>query len=471
MLKKAVLVVSGNALGSILTLLRNLVVARLVSPENYGIASAFAICMSIVEMLSYIGLNQLMVVDKDGDDPSFQSAMHGFQILRGSFSTVTMFLIANYFAAFMGFAEVGWAFQVLALIPLMNAFQHYDVHRLRRHLNFMPSTLSSVVPPLVSVLSLWPVALIYADYRIMLIGIFVQTIATVILSHVTAERPYRARLDFGLMKKAMAFGWPLLLNGVLIFGVLNGEKLIVGRELGVVQFAFFSMAFTLTMTPTLVLANSCQSLFLPLLSNALKSSKEAFERLCTTSVETGLVIAVLLMLGTSLVGGPLTHLLTGSKYVPIIPLLVPMAVLHAVKVAKTGNSIIVLAIAKTWISAIGNLLRVASLPLSLWVAIVQHDVLAIIWVGTAAELIGFVVVTVLTARKTKSSLAPLMLPVALTTLTAVAITVDAYYYPPQTGLVANAHWSQILVALIGIAALASMRECLRFVRQRIGARG
>ena len=77
MLKKAFLVVTGNAFGSALLLLRNLIVARLVSPHDYGIASTFAIVMSLVEMLSYVGLNQLMVVDKDGDDPHFQRAMQG----------------------------------------------------------------------------------------------------------------------------------------------------------------------------------------------------------------------------------------------------------------------------------------------------------------------------------------------------------------------------------------------------------
>ncbi|MBS0564126.1 MAG: polysaccharide biosynthesis protein, partial [Proteobacteria bacterium] len=54
MLKKAVMVVTGNALGFLLSLIRNLVVARLISPENYGIASSFAVSMSIVEMLSYL---------------------------------------------------------------------------------------------------------------------------------------------------------------------------------------------------------------------------------------------------------------------------------------------------------------------------------------------------------------------------------------------------------------------------------
>ena len=38
MLKKAFMLVSGNAFGSALLLVRNLIIARLISPEDYGIA-------------------------------------------------------------------------------------------------------------------------------------------------------------------------------------------------------------------------------------------------------------------------------------------------------------------------------------------------------------------------------------------------------------------------------------------------
>ena len=125
MLKKAVLVVSGNAFGSILLLVRNLIVARLISPENYGIASTFALSMSIVEMLSYLGLQQLIIVDKDGDDPHFQASMHGFQILRGCFSSVMLFIIARPYAEFLSVQKVAWAYELLALLPLINGYLYF----------------------------------------------------------------------------------------------------------------------------------------------------------------------------------------------------------------------------------------------------------------------------------------------------------------------------------------------------------
>lgn len=455
MLKKAVLVISGNAVGFILSLVRNLIVARLVSPENYGIASSFAVSMSIVEMLSFLGLQQLMVVDKDGDQPHFQAAMHGFQALRGCFSCLILFLIARPYAAYLRIEEVTWAYQLLALVQFINGFQHYDPHRMRRHLNFRPMVLTNALPPLISVLVLWPLALIYGDYRIMLASIFVQAIAMVAVSHLTAERGYRMTIDPALMKKASLFGWPLLLNGILMFGVFNGERLIVGRTMGMGQFAFFSMAFTLTLTPTLVLATSCQSLFLPQLTKQLDRRQE-FQRLSDVTMESSLVIGLALVLGASLVGGPLAHLLTGPKYASILAILVPMSVMQAVRVAKTGSAIIALAVGKSGNAMIGNSVRVASLPLSWWVAHKTGDVLTIIWVALAAEILGFLLAMYLAARRANVSLSALTLPTTLSALTCFVALFDGLETPPQPGFLDHMHWGLLAVLFLGIASFASM---------------
>lgn len=455
MIKKAVLVVTGNAFGSLLLLVRNLIIARLISPENYGIASTFALSMSIVEMLSYLGLNQLIIIDKDGDKPHFQAAMQGFQILRGTFSSLMLLLIARPYAAFLSVEQVAWAYELLALLPLINAFQHYDPHRLRRHMNFRPTNLINFLPALVSVLAVWPLALIFGDYRIMLVSLFVQAITMVLVSHITAERPYRATLDFELMKKATKFGWPLLLNGMLMFGVFNGERLIVGRELGMGQFAFFSMCTTLTLTPTLVLANSQQSIFLPQLTRA-RDDKALFQKLSVATMEASLVIALLLVLGATLIGGPLSYRLTGSKYAAILFILVPMAVAQALRVAKTGSGVVGLAIGQSGNSMIGNLVRVLSLPFSWWIAIKTGNMLHIIWVACAAELVGYLVAMAMVAWRAGVSLMPLYIPGALTIFTCALALVDSHFYPPRASFSTHWHFGLVLVAMAGLCSFASM---------------
>lgn len=469
MLKKAFMVISGNAFGSALLLLRNLIIARIVSPHDYGIASTFAISMSIVEMLSYLGLNQLMVVDKDGDDDYFQRAMQGFQVIRGVFSSVVLFLIAQPYADFLGISEIAWAYQIIAVIPLVNGLQHYDTHRLKRHMNFRPSVVTQSVPPLISVLLLWPIAMIYDDYRIMLVSLLVQAASMVILTHVTAERPYRLAFDMGLMRKATIFGWPLLINGVMLFGVFNGERLIVGRELGMAQLAVFSMAITLTLTPTLVLAGAAQSLFLPKLSTA-RDDARSFNWLGVAAIEGGFAIGLLLLLGTVLIGGPVVHILLGAKYEAMLPILVPMAVMQAVRVAKSGASTVALAKGLSGNSAMANLFRILSLPISWYAVLHSGSVLTVLWIATAAEVLGFIVSLRLASKRTGLQVAPLLVPAVLFAMACVASVIDAQMLPQQNDLFANLHWTRWVVAAITVGALVSMTSLRGYLLRRLSRR-
>jgi len=100
----------------------------------------------------------------------------------------------------------------------------------------------------------------------MLYGILAHVSLTVITSHLVAERPYYLVFDRNVIGRSLKFGWPILLNAVLLFFVFQGDKMIVGRLLGMENLAIFAIGVTLTLTPTLVIAKSAQNFFLPQLS-------------------------------------------------------------------------------------------------------------------------------------------------------------------------------------------------------------
>lgn len=246
MFRSVLLILSGNLTAAVLLLARNLIVARLISVENYGVAATFAIAMAVVEMMSTLGLQQQIVQARDGENQRFQAGLQGFQVLRGTIAALTLYMLAAPLAGFLGVPEAAWAYRMLALVPLLNAFVHFDIYRLNRQMVFLPVALTVSVPALMSVLALWPLSALYDDYRIMLYTIIAQYALTVLTSHLVARRPYRLVLDRRLMAQSLGFGWPILVNGVLLFAVFNGDKVIVARELGTTTLAIFAMGFTLT---------------------------------------------------------------------------------------------------------------------------------------------------------------------------------------------------------------------------------
>ncbi len=457
MFRNVVLIFSGNIFSSILGLVRNLIVARLLTVEHFGIASTFAISMSIVEMLTSLGLHQLIIQDSNGDDPKLQSGLQGFQLLRGSFSSLLLFLLAQPIASFMGTEDIAWAYQILAILPVLNGLVHFDIFRLQRQLNYIPSILSSTVPAFLSVALIWPLFAIFEDYRVMLGIIVAQGLATMIVSHLFAERRYQLSLNKAIIKHALAFGWPLLINSILIFFVFQGEKIIVGREIGLEALAIFSMGFTLTLWPAMLLTNSIQSIFLPLLSET-KDTKPEFQRLAMVTLQAHFALGALFVAAGALFGPSIVGYLLGEKYTPLLSLFPWLVILQAMRLMEGGSSIVALAAGRTGVSAIANLVRISVMPFSWYVAARTGDIFMIIWLAIASELAGLLISLLLMRRQAKVSFGPTALPFGLVLLLCVLTAAFAWSADGSTSLPIVAVLTVVAIFGTLIAALALMKE-------------
>ena len=469
MLRKALLILSGNAFASLLLLARTLIIARLISVEDFGIAATFALSMAIVEMMSALGLQQQIVQAKDGNDPRLQAGLQGFQVLRGIAAGAVLFLLAGPIARFLNVEHVTWAYQLLALVPVLNALVHFDIYRMNRTMVYLPGILTGVVPAAVSLAIVWPLAVWFGDWRVMLWSIMTQAVLTVLISHLVAERPYRLLFDRQIIAQSFRFGWPLLANGVLLFLVFNGEKLIVGRELGMEPLAIFAMGITLTLTPTLVMAKSMQSFFLPQLS-AVHSGAPAgqdFGSLARATVQAGLLVGTVLVVAVLLFGDPLVHLLLGPKYSGLTAVLTGLAVVQALRVFKVGSSIAALACGQTGNAVIANLLRVALLPVA-WLVLHQGGGLTeVIWIAIAGEAIGFAVSLLLVRYRIGVAMRPLLPCIVIT---AVTLGLAANYSVSHLDQLERPilDWEIFAVALMLVGALIlSMRDLRRYVSKRM----
>ena len=437
MIRSAFLVLSGNAAGSLLSFARNLVVARLIPVEDFGVAATLALVVAIVEMVSALGLQQQIVQARDGDDPRFQAALQGFQVLRGVLSGLALLLLAGPFARFMGVPEATWGYRAMALVPVLNALVHFDVYRLSRAMRFGPGVVAGVAPGAASLAAAWPLALWLGDWRAMLGAILLGSALGALASHLVAERPYRLTLDRDVTLRALRFGWPLLVNNALLFLVFNGNRALVGRELGMAALGIFSMGLTMTLTPTLVLAKSIQSLFLPRLSaldREAPGGEERFQALARATLETGLANGLLMAVAVSLLGGPFVFLVLGEHYAPLVPILAVLSAAQALRVFKTGSAVVALSQGRTGNALAANLVRVAALPLAWAVLIGGGGLEAAVLVGVAGEALGFALSLALVRATCGLRLRPLLAPLLLAAVVLVVISVHGLPQELRLGL-------------------------------------
>lgn len=406
MFRKILLLATGNVTASALLFLRNIVVARLISPEDYGIAATFAMVMSVVEMASQISMHQLIVQDDEGDDPALQASLQGFHLLRITGTSVIMLIVAGALARFMGIPDLGWAFQVLALPRFVQGLLHFDIYRMQRSMSYRPLMAVYVFTPALGLALIFPLVWWFGDYRVMLYSIVFQEIGRTAISHMVANRPYRLAFDISVFRRAFHFGWPLLLNSILMFFAFNGEKVIVGREMGMAQLAPYAMAVTLTLTPALLFSRVLEALFVPRLS-ALKNDPARFTPLAYGTMQATIATGLLTIALAVGVFAPLTPYVLGERYASMIPLLYWLSLLQALRDAK-AVSLVSLARARTRNDMMTNVFRVGALPIAWWAAVQGAGPLVIIWIAIPAELLAMAVGLHLIRSTVRISIRPLL---------------------------------------------------------------
>ena len=378
---------SGHGLTAISTLARNLVLARLLGPEDYGLVVALVVIIALAEMATTLGLPQLIVSHKHGAGRQFQATLHVVQLARGALGAGVVFISAAPLATLLGAPDATPILRTAALVPLILGFTHLDPFRAQRHRSHLPQILVLAVPALVSVIAIWPMSVWQAGPSIMLGLLLVQACASVVVSHLVSRRRYRLSFHSDHIGQVLGYGLPLAANGVLMFIVLHAEKLITGTGLGLASMGVLAMGFTLTLTPALIMARSFQAFHLPRLRR-----------------EGGPVLRSSMLLGASLA---VTLTALTPLYLPILgtgfdglKALVPiLGCLAALRLPKSALATAALAEGRTYLPAIANAPRLLATPV-IWLALGWGGGIGtLLIIATAAEIIG-VGLGILLARPT-----------------------------------------------------------------------
>jgi O-antigen/teichoic acid export membrane protein len=367
-LSEAVKLGTGQIVTQLCSFVRSVILARLISPENFGIAATFAMTYALMEMVSNVSAQTLLVQAPDGDNPSFQGTGHLVIACRGMLSAAVLLVLASPVSLLFGVPQARWAFYWIAAIPLLRGFAHLDLSRFQRNMRFTPQiAVDSISSLLVTVLA-WPLAAWLRNYAAMLWLLLLQAAFYAIGSHVVAERPYvwTRRRDY--VRRFLVFGWPLLINGLLMYGILQGDRFVIGvsgrvfpqSTFTLTDLGIYSVAFAVTMAPSTLFTNIANSLFLPVLARA-QAAPEQFVRRYMACAQILAFAAAVIAIPFIVAGHWIVPLVYGPKYSAAGAFIGWLGAMWGTRVFRTAPTQAALALGDSRNSMIANTARTTAL--------------------------------------------------------------------------------------------------------------
>ncbi len=385
---------TNQALSHGLSFVRNIIIARLISPEHFGIAATFAITVSMLAVISDRAAEKLLIRAREEDREDLQATAQFWQFMRGVVAAGLIAAMAWPMVWLFKVPQAQWAFYWLALVPLLRGCVHLDIKRLQRHMRFGPQLLTELGTQVAITAAAWPLAYWLRDYSVMLWLLIAQAAALAVLSHLLAQRRYRWRIDRAPAGGLLAFGWPLWVNGLLMVAIVQGDRLVVGSMYSVRELGIYAAALTLTLIPTSLLAGLGTSFMIPLLANPEKDRRRRVRRYAL-SMQLVAFASVLIAATFILLGPVLAPLLLGPRYGDMSQLVVLLAIMQAIRLFRVAPSVAATTGGDPRSAAMVRWARMTALPLALLVGILRLPIEWIAVAGVVGEAIGFLVSVVL----------------------------------------------------------------------------
>lgn len=388
----------GEGIGYAASFVRNMILARLLSKADFGMAAVFGMVMSLLEFTAKLGVGRYLIRDKEGDDPAFVATGHTVQAVAAAISASCILLLAPMLARWFDIADHAWALMVLAGIVLLRGLQHLDVQRFERHLRFGPSAAVEAIPQVVTTLAAWPLAMWLTDYRAVLVLLVVKAVLSFGLSHWFAEQKYRLTWQPDYGRRMVKFGWPLLLTGFLMFGIMQGDQFLVATFYDLTELAPYAAAVSLVMAPQFVFGRIFNSVAFPLVARVQDNPPMFILRYRQVL---GVMTLYAAVSTTALMTGAeaLMRCVYGAKYAGAGHLMAWLAAVAAFRALRMAVAVVNLSKGDSTSELICILARASSLIPAFAVASMGEP----LWRVAACGLVGEVLATLTCVRRMRSA--------------------------------------------------------------------
>ena len=312
-----------------------IILARILSPDDYGIISLITIFIALATVFVQSGFNTALIQKKNVKEEDFSSVLY-ISIIAATILYFILFISAPSIARFYRIEELKSVLRVISIVLFFGAFNSIQNAIIARTMQFKKLFIVSVLSILISgIVGIILAYLGFGVWALVMQQIVNQISITVILCFVVKWKP---KLVFSISRVGdlFSYGWKLLVSSLIDTLYMNLRGLVVGKVYTSQTLAFYNRG---EQFPQLIVSNingSIQSVMLPTLASEQEDRKRVKE-LVRRSIVTSSFLLFPLMIGLAVVGEPLIKILLTDKWLPCVPFMQIFCLTYALWPIHTAN--------------------------------------------------------------------------------------------------------------------------------------
>ncbi len=429
--------------------LSTLVLARLLTPSNFGIVAMATSFIAMLELIGAFGFDMALIQRSNTTRAHYDTAWT-FSVILGCTLSVLMLALSVPIARFYGQPALVYVICALAGGSLLQGFQNVGTVAFRKDMEFHKEFRFLLSKRLATVPVTITLAFVLQNYWALVAGMVLGRAVDLLLSY--RFHPYRPRLDLSAAQDLLHFSkWLLLLNA-LQFLRDRSSDFVIGRIAGASALGIFSVSYELANMPSTELVAPINRAVYPAYVK-IAGDIPALQREYLSVMSMICLLAIPAVAGVAATASLIVPLALGQNWLGAIPVLQVLAFFGMSQVMQSNAYAVCLALGRGNVFSMLNGAFVAIL-ITLMIVLVETRGLAgaaYAYLSTAVIMMPIAVAVILRILKlpTRRFIGAIWRPLSASTL--MFLIVDRYSsLTPSTSSVSELVSAMVIAIASGV---------------------
>ena len=375
-----------KAVLQLLDLCKVLILARLLSPGDFGLFGIAMLAIMALEVFSQTGFNAALIQLEEGSE-SYLDTAWTIACIRGCLIAAVMFGVAPLVGIFFREPQAVPLLRFLCLAPIFNGFSNIGVIYFQKELQFKCQFAYEVSAAVVSLVVGVTLAIITRSVWSLVWANLAASVARCAASYYLHSFRPRPRLDLTHAARLFRFGKWIFGQSILLFIWQQGDRAVLARLLTSAALGAYQLAFRIAMLPIIQLSLVVTTVMFPAYAK-LQHERQRVAAAFLNVLESVMLLVIPASVFIGLCAHDVVYVVLGEQWGAAVAPLRWLAVFAAIKALGDVSGPLYLGIGQPHLETWRNLLQVLGLGLCI-VPLTQRFGIA----GTSAAAVMGVIAT------------------------------------------------------------------------------
>ena len=292
----------------------SIVLARLLSPEDFGIIAIVVSLNMIANIFVDSGLSQAMIREQNVTNLDYNSVFY-FSLLIGLLCSYFLFSSSGFVADFFSEPNMASVIQIMSVSPIIYSLMAINNTIIIKQLNFKLRAKLSLTAVLISGIVSLSLAILGFGIWCLVVMQLLNIVLLMIFLWCTVKWRPSLKFDYKSVLKYLRFGVIISISNLANLFASKSYVLIIGKYFSILDASYFTRADSLKNVPTKMVSKIISKVSYPILSKMQNESK-ILRRTSVDMVRFTAVISMPIILGMASVADELIVTLIGERWLP-----------------------------------------------------------------------------------------------------------------------------------------------------------